>query len=99
VTPCIERKLLLFVLLCDTKQHLVREVPVLVMKCMEGTRTQGGGGQEHTQTIDRQLISFLLLFSYILKQYRTREMRKYKRKTVRKSWYLRKKRWKKLRED
>jgi len=35
------------------------------MKCVEGTRTQGGGAQEYTQTLDGPLNYCILLFSYI----------------------------------
>lgn len=86
----LKKKLILCVLLCDTKQHRVKEVPVMVMKCMEGTRTQGGGGQEYTQTLDRLLNYFILLFPYIFykphvfEAIQDKGMGKCKRKTVRK---------------
>lgn len=37
----------------------------MVLKCVEGTRTQEGGAQEYTQTLDAPLNYCILLFSYI----------------------------------
>jgi hypothetical protein len=62
------------------------------MKCVEGTRTQGGVGQEYTQTLDLLLNYFILLFSYffykthVFEAIQDKGMGKYIRKTVRKMY-------------
>jgi hypothetical protein len=40
----------------------------MVMKCVEGTRTEGEGAQEYTQTLDGPHNYCILLFSYIFLQ-------------------------------